>query len=203
MAKRGRPRKAGARNKSGRLVPAFDRGNDKVQARAELYRKCQGGKADGQLGDSVGRAWAAGLLDGTECDAAILRDAGRRYGRLYWAIFADMAPKMGAVERGDRGRSTGSSEDPQGEQFARLDRAAMRRGRDAYAAMQALCVNDWWFPDADAAWIARLLDASLRHREADLSDLAKLALAKQGLCSLVDAPARIVDAIPMHRLTAA
>ena len=71
QARRGRPRKAGARNAKGRLIVLPDRGNAVVQARAAMFARFQSGRADQQVGDQIGRAWAAGLLDGMECDAAI------------------------------------------------------------------------------------------------------------------------------------
>jgi hypothetical protein len=134
-----------------------------VQARSTAFARFQGGRADQQISDQVGRAWAAGLLDGQACDAAILRDIGRRYGSLYWHEFAAMAPKTGQLERRDRTAAhDGRWDDNPGEYFRTLDRLARETGRDAVAAMHALCVDGWWFPDANMAWVERLISRAVR-----------------------------------------
>jgi hypothetical protein len=159
---RGRPRKAGKRHPSGQLVrtPANDKGNAFVQARKEAFHVFQGGKAEQQLSDAIGRVWAAGLLDGAEYDPAILRDIGRRYGSLYWTEYAEVAVRMGSLEPQSKGTGSGSWEDPKGEFFATLDALAMSAGREAYDAMHKLCVDEWWFPDAQAGWIDRLINTA-------------------------------------------
>lgn len=174
MAKRGRPKKAGARNKGGRLVAAYDRGNDVVQARSASFACFQQGKADQQLGDQIGRAWAAGLLDGQDIDAAILRDAGRRYAQLYWHEYAAMAPKMGSSERASKGAANDQSEDRPGQVFQVLDRLVCSAGRDAMSALQDLCVNNWWFPDTSQPWVERMINSA--RRSAGVKVLGALAV---------------------------
>ena len=182
---RGRPRKSGARGKTGRLLATVDHGNDRVQARAALYGRFQDGKAEHQVDDQIGRAWAAGLLDGTTVDAAILRDIGRRYAALYWQVFVAMAPKMGATERRDRSSEAGH-EDPTGEQFRRLDDLARSAGRDACRAMHKLCVDDFWFPDADSAWLIRMVSAVRSERPQTKADTDEMRLAVTALVTMVD-----------------
>jgi hypothetical protein len=193
LARRGRPRKTGIRNAKGRLITLPDRGNDVVQARAARFARFQDGKAEQQVGDQIGRAWAAGLLDGQACDGAILRDMGRRYGSLYWHEFAAMAPRTGAWERRDRAAANDGGDDRPGEYFKILDTIARSAGRDAVAAMQALCVDGWWFPDIDQPWIGRLIDTALAdaggraaaERPAE-ADRVKMAAAIEVLVTMVD-----------------
>jgi hypothetical protein len=194
QARRGRPRKAGARNAKGRLILSPDRGNIRVQVRSQAFARFQSGRADQQVMDQIGRAWAAGLLDGFEQDPAILRDIGRRYGGLYWHEFATLAPKTGQFERRDRatGNAVGWQDNP-GEYFARLDMLARGAGRDALAAMHGLCVDGWWFPDTNAPWIERLINSAIRdtggHAMGELAaaaDRTRMAAAAAALAAMVD-----------------
>lgn len=120
----------------------------------------QGGKAEQQLSDAIGRAWAAGLLDGAEYDPAILRDMGRQYGALYWIQYAEVAVRMGTLEPRSKSSGIGRWDDPKGEIFEKLDGHAMSAGRAAYDAMHKLCVDEWWFPDTQADWIDRLINTA-------------------------------------------
>ncbi|HWI85334.1 MAG TPA: hypothetical protein VNT42_03285 [Sphingomonas sp.] len=185
-ARRGRPRKAGARDARGRLIVAPDRGNAVVQARAAVFARFQDGKADQQIGDQIGRAWAAGLLDGHHCDSAILRDTGRRYAGLYWHEFAIMAPTTAALERQDRCTANDPGADRPGELFRQLDRLARDAGREAAAAMHSLCVDGWWFPDSDQPWLARLIDQAAVGSARAPADEARLEAACTALLAMVE-----------------
>ena len=196
-ARRGRPRKAGARNAKGRLVVLPDRGNVVVQARAARFARFQDGKAGEQLADQIGRAWAAGLLDGQNCDAAILRDMGRLYASLYWQEYAALAPKTAAWERRDPGIGANTGADRSGERFKVLDAIARSAGRDAMIALEELTVNTWWFPDSDTLWVARLIDHAAAERgdrspgvKVEAGDRAKLAAASQALLAMVEGGSR-------------
>lgn len=163
-------------------------------ARREAFSVFQGGKADQQVHDPIGRAWAVGLLDGTAFDAAILRDIGRDYGQLYW-MYWPASPGIGGYEM--RGRSTGikpvaTDEDPRGERFNRLDNLARNAGRRAYDAMQALCVSTYWFPDDNPESLDRLINGVRAKREArvagympETGDKAWLDHAINGLLAMV------------------
>jgi hypothetical protein len=194
QARRGRPRKAGTRNAKGRLIVAPDRGNMVVQARAAAFARFQSGRADQQVVDQIGRAWAAGLLDGYPCDAAILRDIGRRYGGLYWHEFAAMAPRTGQLERRDRAAANDANwQDNAGEYFARLDALARNAGRETVAAMHALCIDGWWFPDTDAPWLQRLINSAIGDAGgrplgelATAADRAKIQAAAEALLAMVE-----------------
>jgi len=178
MASAGRKRKAGKREPNGRLqrTPANDKGNDVVQARSLAFSVFQGGKADQQVSDPIGRAWAAGLLDGQQHDGAILRDAGRRYGRLYWREFAALAPRVGEIEPRSRGAAFISDNDAEGLQFQRLDNLLRGAGREASGALHDLCVNCWWFPDQGPDWVDRLLTEARIRKQADLVAAGKAPL---------------------------
>jgi len=194
QARRGRPRKAGPRNAKGRLIALPDRGNVVVQARSLSFARFQGGRADQQVGDQIGRAWAAGLLDGQPRDAAILRDIGRRYGGLYWHEFARLAPKTGQLERRDRAAANDAGwEDNAGEYFAKLDALARTAGREAVAAMHALCVDGWWFPDTNAPWVERLINSAIRDTGgraqgeiATAADRVRVKAAAEALLAMVE-----------------
>jgi hypothetical protein len=194
---RGRTRKAGKRHPGGQLVrtPANDKGNMFVQARREAFEIFHDGKASQQLSDAIGRVWAAGLLDGAEYDPAILRDAGRRYGSLYWHEYSEVAVRMGSFEprsAGKSGLADFRTPDPNGERFASLDNLAMSAGRQAYDAMHKLCVDEWWFPDTQAGWIDRLINTARVKAKQPVcgqlemaGDRDKLALAKACLIAMV------------------
>lgn len=78
MTKRGRPRKAGARTKAGRLIIPIDKGTEHAQAMQALY---------GQDGcDAIGRAYHAGLL-GTGSEAKALLDTARAIANAYWQAY--------------------------------------------------------------------------------------------------------------------
>lgn len=191
---KGRPRRAGKRHPSGQLVrtPANDKGNVFVQARSEAFEIFHDGKASQQLSDAIGRAWAAGLLDGAEYDPAILRDAGRRYGSLYWTEYGEVAVRMGSLEPRSKGTGGGGWNDPNGERFAALDSLAMSAGRAGYDAMHKLCVDEWWFPDTQASWIDRLINTARVNAKQPVcgmleieGDRAKLRLAIEALIAMV------------------
>jgi hypothetical protein len=119
MARSGRKRKAGLRNKAGRLIasarPRADKGTAELrlhrarragaldpattrlwrQGRAEEAVEGIGGGDHGQAVDAVGRAWLAGLLDHPARSAEGMRDAGRVLFKLYWSHYAELAPSGG------------------------------------------------------------------------------------------------------------
>lgn len=194
MAK-GRPRKSGKRQPNGQLrrVVANDQGNDRVQARREAFKVFQGGKADQQISDAIGRAWAAGLLDGQAFDAEVLRDAGREYGALYWEYYQG-GPATANMDggRGGRDTSTDIRPDPKGRHFDRLDNLAFAAGHVAYQAMHQLVVNEYWFPDDNPAWLERLLNSKLVMKKQPVagqiafdSDVRILENAVAGLLAMV------------------
>lgn len=121
----------------------------------------QGGKIDQQISDQIGRAWAAGLLDGSGVDPAVLRDVGREYAALYWMYWPPRVATVAKYGAGGSGKGPSGSLDSRDERFRRLDDLARGAGHLAYAAMQDFCVNGYWLPDDNCPWVARLLDEAM------------------------------------------
>lgn len=94
---RGRPRKQGRRDKSGKLRPIImpDRGNDRTAAKRDQFG------TDG--GDAIGRAYRSGLLGE---DGQRLMQTARSIHRAYWPMFG-----VGAVGCTLGERSGGSGHD--------------------------------------------------------------------------------------------
>src|SRR5688572_18297477 len=100
--RRGRPSQAGKRKPSGRLRarPAMaDQGNDRIRAMRAVFAVFQGGKAGNELGDPIGKAWAAGLLEGFAADSQAMRDTGRDFGQLWRDCYGDLDIRSFGVER--------------------------------------------------------------------------------------------------------
>jgi hypothetical protein len=194
MSRRGgAKRKAGNRTSGGRLsrTQAPDKGSDRVIELRALYVPFQDGKAEQQVFDPIGRAWAVGLLENDLVDPAVLRDAGREYGDGYWCYYPN--PKAVACYGGREPRSTSTSgKDGQGEHFRFLDDLLAKAGRLCRDAVISLCVDQYHFPDENQAWLARLINARLlKARKAVVGQLPmagdeqKLRQAIVGLLALV------------------
>ena len=78
----------------------------------------------------------------------------------------------------------------QSEWFQRLDTLLKNAGRAAYDAAQSLCLDFYWFPDDDPAWLARLIEARLGGVGAGQSgapaDAARIGDALEGLLALAE-----------------
>jgi len=188
MASRGRPRLSGERRKNGRRVitPVYDRGSDHVQALRNRFAKFCDGKASQQVYDPIGRAWAVGLLENDRVDPAVLRDAGRRYAQAYWRHY----PAPQGVANYEREIRRGNGFDG-GEKFTSLDRQLEDAGRASYSAVQSLTCDQHWFPDANPAWLDRLINDRLAkagatvHGQLSVSgDARQLSNALAGLLAL-------------------
>ena len=94
MAKRrGRPGNGGKRKPCGRLrarAVLVDYGNQRAQAMRAAFAMFRGGRAGNELGDPIGKAWAAGLLDGFGADPVAMRDAGRDFGQLWRQCYGEL-----------------------------------------------------------------------------------------------------------------
>ena len=197
-SKAGRKAKPGARYKCGKLRPVHDRGNERTASRAARFRPFQGGKAEVWVRESaIGRAWAVGLLDGFDADAAAIRDAGLGYAARYWSYYPSASGVSNYEAEDRRGRSWGVSEDPRGEIFRKIDKAVRDAGRASYQAVQAMVVDTYWFPDLDPPWLERLINARLAVEGQDVSgalplpgDHDTLRLAVEGLLTMVDGRGR-------------
>ena len=187
---RGRPRKPGKRHKCGRRIAAapFDHGADHVVRARARFANFQDGKAAGQVFDSVGRAWAVGLLENARIDPAALRDAGRDYAGRYWSYYPGAAGISNYEAEDRRGTRLGAAVDVAGDRFLAMDRALKDAGRLAYDAVQKLVVDSHWLPDEDPAWLGRLIRARMGEGEAQPSpgDAALMARAVEGLLTLAD-----------------
>lgn len=160
---RGRPKLAGARRADGRLVePQRIPANDVVIARQKAYAERFGAKVAGDTYDPIGRAWAAGLLDGTRVDPAMLRDMGRRYAEMHSRVYGATQVRIWTAERRSPAGNTKSQPiplDPMGERFTALDQLARDAGSKQRLAMQKLVLHA--NPDENPVWLERLLiDAS-------------------------------------------
>lgn len=200
-SKGGRPKKAGPRDRNGRLI-ANDKGNEVVQRRRAIFAAFQGGKADQQVHDPIGRAWAVGLLDGYDADAAAIRDAGRDYAFRYWGHY----PSVSGVSNYDRedrrgggGGGAYSTPDPRGERFQRLDRIVLNAGRAAYDSMQSLCVDHYWFDDENPAWLDRLINEQRVKRDKSVAGMLPIGGDRERLDLAVSALLAIVQGTRPNR----
>jgi hypothetical protein len=173
-----------------------DKGNDVVQRRQAIFAAFQGGKANQQVHDPIGRAWAVGLLDGYDADAATIRDAGRDYAFRYWRHYptdSGVSNYDREDRRGGGGGGTFLTPDPGGERFQRLDRIVLDAGRAAYDAMQSLCVDHYWFDDENPAWLDRLINEQRVKRDASVAGMLPMRGDKERLDLAVSALLAIVQ----------
>lgn len=195
MGRAGRPSKSGRRLKSGRRadIAPFDRGAAHIQRLRGRFAAFQDGKAGQQVFDPIGRAWAVGLLENERIDPAVLRDAGRNYAARYWHYYPRPAGVSNYLDE-DRGDgSWAGGEDPDGERFRMLDARLKDAGRNAYEAAQSLCLDFYWFPDDNPAWLDRLIAARLAAAQGAgagspvvPADAALMRAALEGLLALAE-----------------
>lgn len=190
---KGRFDKSGRRKRPstriGRMA-APDPGNARVQERRAAFTLFQGGRAGDEVYDGPGQAWAAGLFDGLEADAMMLRDLAREYGDLYWYIYSALLPKSARLERVGKSHASG---DPtaRDRRFARLDEAlGVQASGPARRAVHELCV-DHWGSDQVAPWLKRLIEsqrvakgAAPAGPVADAGDWGRWRLALEGLFAM-------------------
>ena len=194
MGRVGRPSKSGKRRKGGTRATAapFDHGAEHVQRLRARFARFQDGKAGQQVYDPIGRAWAVGLLENERIDPAMLRDAGRDYALRYWAYYP--APDSVANYQDDirTGRGWGTAEDPGGERFRQLEARLKHAGRASCEAAQSLCLDYYWFPDDNPAWLGRLVELRLAAapgaagQGARAADEATMRAALEGLLALAE-----------------
>lgn len=183
--KRGRPRRQGPRERNGRVsrtTPAFDRGNDRAQARLALYGQ------DGS--DAIGRAYARGLLGP---DAKQLLDTARAIARAYWAWY-EVGPYTCPL-----GNRTGAAIPDDSEREARQEEwlRAMLRIRDRHPHPQRRLFDQLVVdvnPDNGPAWLDRLLE-----RRGDAQDFARLNAALEVLCECAGLAAHLPFPRPFAR----
>lgn len=196
MGRAGRPSKSGRRRiNSGRRADAvpFDHGAEHVQRLRGRFAAFQDGKAAQQVFDPIGRAWAVGLLENARIDPAVLRDAGRDYAARYWGYYPTAVGVANYLDEDRRGAVWAGGEDPGGEWFQKLDVLLKNTGRISYDAAQSLCLDFYWFPDDNPAWLDRLIEARLGGGQGvavgqggTLGDAATMRAAVEGLLALAE-----------------
>ena len=202
-AKRGRPRKEGARYRCGRLKLVHDKGNARRQEQEARFAAFQGGKAGPWVSESaIGRAWAVGLLDGYRADAAAIRDAGLRYGELRRAYgFNTPGGAVSNYGGEDRRGRRDCGEDRPGHLYRKLDQMVLDAGWASYDAVQALCCDYSERPWENPPWLDRLINRELVKQRRPISgylprldggDERLMKLAVEGLLTMVAGRARKV-----------
>ena len=172
MARRkGRPSLPGKRRANGRLrarAAAPDLGNAHAQAIRAAFAIFQGGKAGNELGDAIGKAWAAGLLEGYGADAQAMRDAGRDYGQLWRRCYGALDLRTSSLERRARTAPapTASTESAAERRFARMDAIVSAFPRVSREAFYGLCVD---YRDSDnlPPFIERLINERVKLKGRD------------------------------------
>jgi hypothetical protein len=167
MARRkGRPSLPGKRRVGGRLrakAAAPDLGNMRVQEKRAAFALFEGGKAGNELGDAIGKAWAAGLLEGFGADAQAMRDAGRDYGQLWRRCYGALDIRTSSLERRARTSPapTHSTESAAERRFERMDSivsAFPRLSREAFYGLAA----DYQDSDAVPPFVERLINERVK-----------------------------------------
>lgn len=165
---RGRPRKSGARYKSGKLRPVFDKGTERVQALRDRF--------GANYTTALGRAFEAGLLgEGNEAKTRL--DVGNRFSRLYSALIqrGRYTCPLGKETRstGSGGENTGTAHEQENENWLKdamstLDREGLRPWLDQ------LILDA--YHDKDPPWLARLLSGGDHPADVMILDAAVKAL---------------------------
>ena len=165
--RRGRPSQPGRRKPGGRLrarPAAVDYGNDRIQAMRAVFAVFRDGKAGNELGDPIGKAWAAGLLEGFAADGQAMRDAGRDFGRMWRRCYGDLDIRSFGTERlaASRGPRPCSSDGPNASErrFERMNEIVAAYPRNAREAFYGLCVD---YQDSDnlPPFVERLINERL------------------------------------------
>ena len=118
---------------------------------AMLRRQRSNGMPEHECTDTIGRAWAFGLLDGARFAPDLLRDAGRRYAASYWWRWGPVCAHIGSYGEMS-GRSSGPPSvviaDPEKDaiadaRFRRRDDAirALKHGRRVKDMVDLFCVD--------------------------------------------------------------
>jgi hypothetical protein len=201
--KRGRPRKNGPRDNSGRLIPPgkFTPPPLHIIERRNLFSFATPTKQpDGRVGeidqdvcDGIGQFHALGLLDGHPIDGLELRNIGREWRDWFVSLLRKQGFKGGGYERMDKARER---EPKHNERLDRMDDAL--RGFERSALMSLLIdpiVGSWPCGEEEAPWVRSLIGVALIERKRpvkvvrfpDANDHALLAAAIRGLFCLYDA----------------
>jgi hypothetical protein len=170
----------------------FDYGNDRVQARAELFRVFGGEKSRGTEMTCAGRLMLVGAFDGMEQEPAAYLAALLTYSDAYWSYYGG-GPQIASYERSDRSHDN-RWEDPKGEWFQAMDARLRDAGYEAYRAVQQVSTDRHWFPDEDAGYAARIIAEKMLQKGVvpafatlpSEADWEMLELLKLGVRALVE-----------------
>lgn len=134
---------------------------------AMLRRQRSNGMPEHECTDTIGRAWAWGILDGTRHSSDILRDAGRRYAASYWYRYGPLSAHISSYSDMS-GRSSGAPPsivipDPIKDEiadarFRARDNALrdLKHGRRVKDIVDQLCVDG--AGDNDPSWLLALIE---------------------------------------------
>ena len=173
--RRGRPRKAGLRTKTDQLSRAgkakpHDYGNIKVIERHSRFQHFIADKGREFEGTPAGRLWIVGAFDGHDIDPQVLRDCLLDYAARYWGYYPN--PPAVANYTQENRRGLGGSDhrqpDPAGERFELLDSILRDCGQETRQTVHWAVIDNHFFPDEDAPWIARIINTRVADRIADL-----------------------------------
>lgn len=161
--RRGRPRKSGPREPSGKLARTFDKGTDRAQAMTERF---------GQDGcDAIGRAYRIGLL-GEGQDAKAMLDTARGLASAYQQFYG-----VGGITSPIADKQTGSREGDQDRAQKRrewLD-ACLREVKRYRPAFDQLCLHS--NPDSGPEWLERIIAGTPKRDDGFKLDIVLEALA--------------------------
>lgn len=169
MARAGRPRKPGPRDKRGRLIQKVDAGTKRAQKAREIFGL--------NCADALGRAYASGLL-GADMAAKAMLDTGRSMSAAYHYRYG-----VGRIRCPLGGPTGGGQEDPFRAMLLAdwLDErlsAVGQYGPSVRAAFDDLVIAE--HPDTGPDWLDRIIQGVGNTR-----DIARLARALEGLGAII------------------
>jgi hypothetical protein len=212
MARRGRPRQSGKRDKRDRLItdkrvepPAHIL---ELRAQFSFVTPTKGpdgrsGEIDQDICDGIGQLHALGELDGHGYDSQLLRDTGREWRNWLLPLLPGKC-KTGGFERADKGRNV-SHYTHRDARFDMMDAALVG---DERAWLQTLLIDPergcWPDGEENTPWVRAIICEGLLKRGKipkhmmfpTVEDYARLKACIRGLCLLVEAglPPRWVQA---------
>lgn len=166
MARPGRKRKPGKREKNGRLLRTYDKGTERVQALRERF--------DVYYCSALGRAFYAGLLGE---DGLNLYQTGMKFATLHKRVFGITDYKC---PLGDQSGTTYTDEERDASDHEWLMNAIRSfKGPDDKFYMDQLLIHT----DQGPGWLDRILD-----KQGTTSDRLKLEAAMRALQRMAPAP---------------
>lgn len=158
--KRGRPAKV--------TTQKWDYGNDRVQARAALFRHFGGESALGFETTCAGRLMIVGAFDGLPSTPEESLMALLAYSDGYWGNFGGGA-RVAQYERSDRSQDTSDylTPDPRGEWFDAMDERLRNAGHEVRRAVHQCSVDRHWFPDMDCFWAQAIINRRIVDKRAE------------------------------------